>query len=119
MPRPKSATPRDSFANVRLTSEERKNIEATAHSLGLKSISEYVRHLHNLQNTKTEQNSAPYKVAPQTVYNGNRLQSFFATPHGQIYQGNSLDFLHSKAAKKSVDLIMTSPPFGLVRKKSY
>jgi DNA modification methylase len=31
--------------------------------------------------------------------------------------GDSLDWLHAKSAEKSVDLIVTSPPFGLVRKK--
>lgn len=119
MARPKSPTPRDSFANVRLTSDERAEIEATALSLGLKSISEYVRHLHALQKDKAEQNRALYEVAPQAMYNGERLRTFFSTKRGQIYQGDSLDFLHSKAEEKSVDLIMTSPPFGLVRKKSY
>lgn len=47
------------------------------------------------------------------------MRSFFTTRRGHIYQGNSLDFLHSKAKEQSVDLIVTSPPFGLVRKKSY
>lgn len=48
MVRPKSKSPRDSFAHVRLAAEERKEIDATARSLNLKSISEYVRHLHKL-----------------------------------------------------------------------
>lgn len=119
MARPKSPMPRDSFANVRLTSEEREDIEATALSLGLKSISEYLRHLHQLHSSKVDQHLVPGDTSQETTYNGGRLRSFFATQHGQIYQGNSLDFLHSKAKAKSVDLIMTSPPFGLVRKKSY
>ncbi len=43
---------------------------------------------------------------------------FHRTPHGEIINGDALDVLasHSNA---SVDLIMTSPPFGLVRKKDY
>jgi DNA modification methylase len=40
------------------------------------------------------------------------------TPLGQIIHGDSLDVLAS-LADGSVDLIMTSPPFGLVRKKDY
>ena len=119
MARPKSPTPRDSFANVRLTTEEREEIENTALALGLKSISEYVRHLHKLHKDGVEQNRALYEVAPQAMYNGERLRPYFSTKRGQIYQGDSLDFLHSKAEEKSIDLIMTSPPFGLVRKKSY
>ncbi len=119
MARPKSSVLRDSFANVRLTRKEREDIEATALSLGFKSISEYVRHLHKLHIERVEQNWSFYETAPQAMYSGERLRPFFATQRGQIYQGDSLDFLHSKAAEKSVDLIMTSPPFGLVRKKSY
>ncbi len=43
---------------------------------------------------------------------------FYRTKYGKIYLGNSIDTL---AATKpgTVDLIMTSPPFGLVRKKEY
>ena len=119
MARPKSASPRDSFANVRLTSEERVDIEATALALGLKSTSEYLRHLHKLNKYKVEQNRGLYEVSPEAMFNGERLRRFFSTKLGQIYQGDSLDFLHSRAEKKSVDLVVTSPPFGLVRKKSY
>jgi len=43
---------------------------------------------------------------------------YYQTERGQIYLGNSLDVLHN-AATDSIDLIMTSPPFGLVRKKEY
>jgi site-specific DNA-methyltransferase (cytosine-N4-specific) len=49
------------------------------------------------------------KKAP-TVYHQTKL--------GTVYLGDSLDVM--KAMKpKSVDLIMTSPPFGLTRKKEY
>ncbi len=43
---------------------------------------------------------------------------FRKTSLGQIVHGDSLDVL-ATYADKSVDLIMTSPPFGLVRKKDY
>lgn len=119
MARPKSVTPRDSFANVRLTSEERREIEVIARSLGLKSISEYLRYLHKLRAQDAEQNRAFYEVAPQAIYNADRLQLFHKTRLGQMFLGDSLDYLHSGASEKSIDLIMTSPPFGLVRKKSY
>ncbi|HQR58839.1 MAG TPA: site-specific DNA-methyltransferase [Azonexus sp.] len=118
MARPKSLAPRDSFVNVRLTAEEREEIEAAARSLGLKSISEYLRHLH--KNTPAvEQNRALYEVAPQAMYSEERLRTCFSTEFGQAFLGDSLDYLHSQAEEKSVDLIMTSLPFGLVRKKSY
>lgn len=43
---------------------------------------------------------------------------FHKTSLGEIVHGDSLDVLASYR-EKSVDLIMTSPPFGLVRKKDY
>ena len=44
---------------------------------------------------------------------------FYLAKTGRIYQGDALDVLPKCASPKSVDLIMTSPPFGLVRKKDY
>lgn len=43
---------------------------------------------------------------------------FHRTKHGHIYLGDSLDVLRT-TEDNSIDLIMTSPPFGLVRKKEY
>ncbi|MBI3946339.1 MAG: site-specific DNA-methyltransferase [Armatimonadetes bacterium] len=43
---------------------------------------------------------------------------FHETPNGRIYLGDSREVLDS-FDQTSVDLIMTSPPFGLVRKKDY
>lgn len=43
---------------------------------------------------------------------------FLETSLGKIYQGDSLRLL-TDLEPASVDLIMTSPPFGLVRKKEY
>lgn len=119
MARPKSIAPRDSFANVRLTTEEREEIEATARTLGLRSISEYVRHLHKFHASSAAQNRTFYETAPEAMHNAARLRLFRETHHGEIYLGDGLDYLHAKATEKSIDLIVTSPPFGLVRKKSY
>lgn len=47
-----------------------------------------------------------------------KLKSFHKTKHGEIIHGDSLEALGSMEAS-SVDLIITSPPFGLVRKKEY
>lgn len=44
---------------------------------------------------------------------------FHRTRHGRIFLGNSLTVLHDVVQPQSVDLIMTSPPFGLLRKKDY
>jgi site-specific DNA-methyltransferase (cytosine-N4-specific) len=47
------------------------------------------------------------------------VTEYFRTTLGKIYQGDSALMLHKKVETSSVDLIMTSPPFGLVRKKDY
>jgi DNA modification methylase len=45
-------------------------------------------------------------------------QLFHKTKHGKIFLGDSLDVL-AGMKPGSLDLVMTSPPFGLVRKKEY
>lgn len=42
----------------------------------------------------------------------------YRTPFGEAWQGNSLDLL-AKLEDDSVNLVMTSPPFALLRKKEY
>ena len=49
----------------------------------------------------------------QTAY-----ETFHETPLGRIVNGDSREAL-AAGGDESVDLIMTSPPFGLVRKKDY
>lgn len=44
---------------------------------------------------------------------------YFRAKHGSIFLGDSLKVLKEHVEPKTVDLIMTSPPFGLVRKKDY
>jgi DNA modification methylase len=43
---------------------------------------------------------------------------FHAAKHGKVYLGDSLDVMASTRAE-SINLIMTSPPFALTRKKEY
>jgi DNA modification methylase len=47
------------------------------------------------------------------------VRAFHKTKLGTIYLGDSLKILDDHVKPGSVDLIMTSPPFGLVRKKDY
>jgi len=49
---------------------------------------------------------------------GELVSPFFNTDLGKIYLGDSIELL-PLIESESVDLIMTSPPFGLVRKKEY
>lgn len=44
---------------------------------------------------------------------------FHETKLGKIYLGDSLALFRDEISEHSVDLVMTSPPFGLVRKKDY
>ena len=46
------------------------------------------------------------------------VNPYYQTQYGAAYLGNSLDLLN-KIADKSVNLILTSPPFALTRKKEY
>ncbi len=47
------------------------------------------------------------------------IREYFSTDLGTIYHGDSLQVLERHIRPSSVDLIMTSPPFALVRKKKY
>lgn len=47
------------------------------------------------------------------------LKNYYNTKRGRIILGDSLEYLSREVKDHSVDLIMTSPPFGLVRKKDY
>ncbi len=46
------------------------------------------------------------------------MAPYHKTKYGAIYLADSLDYL-AEQKPRSVDLIVTSPPFGLVRKKDY
>jgi DNA modification methylase len=46
------------------------------------------------------------------------VPAFYSTKYGSAYLGDSLDLL-KKVRDESIDLICTSPPFALLRQKSY
>ena len=54
----------------------------------------------------------------KTTKSKTQFSPFFKTDLGRIYFVDSLDFMPT-IKSESVDLIMTSPPFGLVRQKDY
>jgi len=58
--------------------------------------------------------SAPAHRSGETT-----VKLFRETAHGRILLGDSLSMFRDEIEPASVDLIMTSPPFGLVRKKDY
>lgn len=107
-------TRRDTVSSLRLSHDEREQMEAEASKIGITSLSEYIRHLHR---EAMRQNGHHRDWSQDT--DASPLDVFYSTSRGTMYLGDSLEYLHKTAPEKSVDLIMTSPPFGLVRKKSY
>jgi len=96
--------------NVPFTSSELASLEASARVAGYKSVEEYIRSLvlavlpENYERTESKESG--------------RMQSFFETQSGQVYLGDSR-IVMKQISDESVDLIITSPPFGLIRKKEY
>jgi len=117
MPRPRSENPRSSVVNVRFTDEERAALELAAERSGQNSVSEYLRFLHAKFSDHDEVKET--RVNSSLEYPAKKIRAFHKTDHGQILWGDSRSYLFNVAKPGSVDLIMTSPPFGLVRKKSY
>jgi DNA modification methylase len=113
MPRPKIQNPRTETANVRLTEEEHTDMKRVCKEKGFPTLSEYVRFLHS---TFT---SGATKKVPPARHEYERPTLFHKTGYGQMLQGDSRGLMHHTLKPNSVDLIVTSPPFGLVRKKSY
>ncbi len=113
MARSPAAEPRETTASVRLTAAERLAMEEAAKAQGFRTISDYIRHLHD---ERSKAQSAKKPAAPRKL---GRLVESFSTDLGKAYNGDALDWMFSAKNKGSADLIMTSPPFGLVRKKTY
>jgi DNA modification methylase len=115
--RPKANNPRNAITNVRLTEEEKENFDARAADLGFSAVSEYIRFLHNQHVAAASQVATP--ADHKSLYPKKLIRSFHKTNLGEMVWGDSRAYLFNSAKPNSVDLIMTSPPFGLVRKKSY
>jgi site-specific DNA-methyltransferase (cytosine-N4-specific) len=92
-------------------------MESAAQRHGFPSLSEYVRHLHELMSQAEKPVSSVADLGAS--HPASLIRRFHRTSLGTIYQGDSLGYLFNAARAKSVDLVMTSPPFGLVRKKTY
>ena len=118
MPRPRVAHPRTKMTNIRLTEKERLEFESAALESGCRNISEYVRFLHTSFEDRNGGQSTNNHVDPSS-YPATMLREYHQTEFGQVLLGDSRSYLLNTALPKSVDLIMTSPPFGLVRKKTY
>lgn len=118
MPRPKAKERRAKVASVRLTPSEWAEMEAASVARGFASLSEYVRHLHD-EALKAEGSKGREPGVNPADFPFSKMRCHLATGLGQALHGDALCYLFGGAMPKSVDLIMTSPPFGLVRKKDY
>lgn len=116
MARPKSPNPRRQITSFRLSGAEQQEMKAAAAKAGCRNLSEYLRHLHKKAVTATQLGVA---TRPATVVASHPAKRVFATALGAAYCGDSARYMLRDAKEASVNLIMTSPPFGLVRKKSY
>jgi site-specific DNA-methyltransferase (cytosine-N4-specific) len=101
-------------ASVRVTPLEHAEMEAAAAALGM-GLSEYVRHLHK---KATNARSGRPTVDPGK-HPFSAMRPHLETKFGRALHGDALCYLFGGADAKSVDLIVTSPPFGLVRQKDY
>jgi DNA modification methylase len=117
MGRPRANKPRSEVTNVRLTEEEKAAFDTKAAEHGFGNVSEYIRYLHNqhVSATMAEKEADDFKA----LFPKKLIRSFHKTSNGEMIWGDSRSYLFNSAKPNSVDLIMTSPPFGLVRKKSY
>lgn len=108
---------------LRLSEAELSSAKLEADKLGYEDVAGYFLELHrrNLaerseyqsppdRSSTTEVDHASYSVPPRRE---------LKTEHGTIYCGDSSELMQSILEPESVDLVMTSPPFGLVRKKDY
>lgn len=114
MVRPRVVSPKAKVTSIRLSEAEKLEMERASALLGYRSVADYLRHLHESSISKMQD---LLKSPVQNNY-GN-LSVGYATKLGKILQGNSLQFLHHEVEPNSVNLIVTSPPFGLISKKSY
>jgi site-specific DNA-methyltransferase (cytosine-N4-specific) len=103
-----------------LTEAERSDMQAQAAALGLTSISEYVRWLHSRHHEDHhDSGSAEITGSGPARPAWPRPRRFHRTASGEMFLGDSRGLMLQTLEPDSVDLIMTSPPFGLVRKKTY
>lgn len=111
MARPTVSEPRETTTSIRMSTAEKAALEGRVKALGHRSLSDYLRAL-----ARADIEAAAPKVRIPRV--PRPLTEYHRTEHGVMWNGDSLDWMDAREAD-SVNLIMTSPPFGLVRKKSY
>jgi DNA modification methylase len=113
MPRRPVGEPKTIAANARLGETEKAIMDARMREMGISSVGEYFRRL-----IRRDGQRAGKMAALEGAGRFEAPRRFLSTEQGTVWHGNSLGHLR-RAQPASVDLIVTSPPFGLIRKKSY
>ena len=96
---------------------QQPDVKAAAEELGYDSAEEYLMALHELH--QNGQIHVPPKNAPAPDPETQRPQLYFERADGEIYHGDSAKLMADELGEESVDLIVTSPPFGLLKEKDY
>ena len=100
--------------NLEFTKYFSEKLKKQALKFGYSSPEEYIKHIVSAHASANKPKGHSFKRSKL-----DRLQNIHKTSKGQILCGDSLNWLHHPKNKNSVDLLITSPPFGLVSKKSY
>jgi site-specific DNA-methyltransferase (cytosine-N4-specific) len=104
----------DQLAAMPFLIEMLQYLESESRSQGFMSVSDYLTDLHI---TAAKSKYRRDLQAKGTLDSQSELA--FKTKHGRMYCGDSHILMKRRIRDNSVDLIITSPPFGLVRKKDY
>lgn len=99
---------------------ESSEVSKSAEELGCSSVEEYFLELHKMyQNDKIDvsKKNINSKTGKKDTKEPENVISR-DSGKGRVYWGDSAKLMQ-EMSPESVDLIMTSPPFGLIKKKSY
>lgn len=102
---------RGTTLSIRVSAAEKAALEERAKNRGYPTISDYLLALAH-----ADLHSTPPQSSAKRAHR--LLTEYHRTELGSMWHGDSLDWMERREPH-SVNLIMTSPPFGLVRKKSY
>ena len=109
---------RDKVFNMRLSEAETEQLRRLANRHGYKTMSAFLRDLIRDQ-AEADVQVTGKRDKQAGVTKPEKPSLYFRTKLGKIYHGDSLGLFSSVLKPSSVDLVVTSPPFGLVRKKEY
>lgn len=96
---------------------EYSGVEEAARKLGYEDAREYLLALHDLNRNGAIH--VPHRMPPGPEPDTPYPKVALERPLGRLYHGDSATLMLEELEPESVDLIMTSPPFGLIKKKTY